>query len=825
MDWQNRSLSLFKVSMEQLFKELYFAQTEDDVDTVINSHPDIFKQENWCPLGGNENNFGVIENQQSNPIAALIEKVTNSIDAVLMKKCLEVGIDPRSGQAPKSMEEAKAKFFENHKNWDLSNMRKKQAESIQIIADGPRFNTSLIVYDDGEGQQPEKFERTFLSLLEGNKTEIHFVQGKYNMGGSGAIVFCGKKRYQLIGSKKYDNTGKFGFTLIREHPLSKEEEQIKKNTWYEYLKVNGEIPAFHSEQQHLGLHSRDFKTGTIIKLYSYDLPAGIRSVISRDLNQSINEYLFEPVLPIITVDKKERYPRDRGLERALYGLKRRLEQDDSRYVETYFSDDFDNASFGKMKVTCYAFKTKMEDRSVKETKGTIRSEFFKNNMSVLFSVNGQVHGHYTSEFITRSLKLNLLKEHLLIHVDCTNMNYSFRKELFMASRDRLKDGEETRYLRQFLAEKLGDKNGRLVEIQKRRKESIAVENGDAKELLKSLTQNLPMDSDLMKLLSQTLKLDQQTNGSPSKKKPPKLKKKRNDTQPFNPQRFPTRFKRRVKGSAEKAVAIPIDGEKTVYFDTDVEDHYFDRIEKPGELKIALLDFKMNETRGGNAPGQVDQIEDVLDIQKSSPQKGTIKVHLSPKEAAHVGDAARIKASLSDPSGEFEPEIFWVKISEPKAAKLPAKKTEEAEIPNLGLPELVLTHQEQKDNAVTWEQVEGATSKTIDHSTVMYPMVDGEKLEKIYINMDSTVFMNFKPKNPNEEQLELANRKYIASVYFHTLFLYTITKNRKYKFRQEEDTGDSDVELDDYLKDLFESHYAEFILNFSTVDGFMQFLED
>ena len=122
---------------------------------------------------------------------------------------------------------------------------------------------------------------------------------------------------------------------------------------------------------------------------------------------------------------------------------------------------------------------------------------------------------------------------------------------------------------------------------------------------------------------------------------------------------------------------------------------------------------------------------------------------------------------------------------------------------------VLTHQEQKNNTVTWEQVQDATSKTIDHSTVMYPMVDGEKLERIYVNMDSTVFMNFKPKNPNEEQLELATRKYIASVYFHTLFLYTITKNRKYKFMQETDTGESDVELDDYLKDLFESHYASF----------------
>ena len=92
-----------QVDMKQLFKELYFAQTEEEVDKVINKHPDIFQQENWYPLGGNENNFGVIENQQSNPIAALIEKITNSIDAVLIKKCWQVGINPKSGQAPKNL--------------------------------------------------------------------------------------------------------------------------------------------------------------------------------------------------------------------------------------------------------------------------------------------------------------------------------------------------------------------------------------------------------------------------------------------------------------------------------------------------------------------------------------------------------------------------------------------------------------------------------------------------------------------------------------------------------------------------------------------------
>lgn len=817
--------------MKELFNKLYFAQTENDVDKVVNAHPNIFIDENWYPLGGDENYFGVIENQQSAPIAALIEKITNSIDAVLMKKCLETGIDPKSNQAPQSMDEARRIFFPNHRDWDLARFRNQQAESIQILADGPRRKTSLIIYDDGEGQHPEDFENTFLSLLRGNKNEIHFVQGRYNMGGSGAIVFCGKKRYQLIGSKRYDNTGEFGFTLVREHPRSKVEERTKKNTWYEYLKIDEKIPAFQSDQQDLGLHNRTFTTGTIIKLYSYHL-SGI-SDISRDLNRSINEYLFEPVLPVYTIEKKERYPKS-SLRRGLYGLKRKLEQEDSKYVEESFSEEFDDALFGEMKVTCYAFKTKIDDKSVKETKTTIQQEFFKNNMSVLFSVNGQTHGHYTSEFITKSLKLNLLKEHLLIHVDCTNMNYNFRKELFMASRDRLKAGEETRALRKFLADKLGRKDSRLSVIQKWRKDSIAVESEDAKDLLKSFARNFSQNKELLKLLDQTLNLDLppkgkqkgNTNGS-TKKKQRKEKK-----EPFNPQRFPALFKRRVQGKKDKeVVSIPLGSEKTILFDTDVENNYFHRVEEPGELKIAILDYKTNETDGGDAPGKVDRIEDVFNVGKSSPQDGTIKIHLNPKKEVHIGDKARIKTSLSDPSGSFFEEIFWVKVSEPKSPSESSPKPEKNETPTLGLPDLIFAYREErpeKNGELTWEQVEEATSEEMNHATVMYLMVNGEKLESVYINMDSTVLKNFKAKtrNANQEQLEIADKRYIASVYSHTLFLYSITKAHKYEVVQEDNNGiDPDsVELGTYLKDLFDSYYAEFILSFG-FDDIMQLIGD
>jgi len=802
---------------QQLFEQMYALHTEEQLDDFITKHPAIFQESNWHPLGGHENNYGVIENQQASPIAALIEKITNSIDATLMKKCYQAGIDPKSAAAPRTMDEARERFFPDYKNWDLSGPRKGQAKNLQILADGPKLNPSLTIYDNGEGQHPDDFEQTFLSLLRGNKNEIHFVQGKYNMGGSGAIIFCGKKGYQLIASRRFDKTGDFGFTFVREHPLTKEEEGRKKNTWYEFLKMNGLIPAFKISKLDLNLHETLFETGTIIKLYSYDLPAGSRSVISRDLNQSINEYLFEPALPILTVDRKYRYPDDRNLERDLYGLKRRLEIEDNKYIEDYFSENYAEEPFGKFKLTCYVFKTRVDDKNIKETKESIQREFFKNNMSVMFSVNGQVHGNFTSEFITRSLKFNLLKYHLLIHVDCTHMNYNFRKELFMASRDRLKEGDETTQLRKFIATKLGNSKGRLAEIEKRRKDSISVDSKDTAEMLKAFSKNLPMDSALMKLLNQTFKLEQKDDKPKPKDQPKKEVHHKEEKEPFKPQRFPTFLK--IKSTTDKgisAINLPRGQDKSIHFKTDVENHYFDRIEEPGEFKIGILNYKSkNETEGGTAPGKKENIDEVFNVTTSSPHEGTIRMNLTTKNEVRVGDEIEMKVTLTGAGEDFE-ELFWIKIGDPEQKKEEVKKVEKEDDQQIGLPPFVLVYKEAKEDFPTWEGVSEGIDAEFDYETVMVPQVSGGNLEKIIINMDSHVLKNFKAKHKDSTALEVADKKYISSVYFHTLFLYTITKNRKYGITKEGDDN-KEVDLETYLRDLFSSFYSEFILNFGTND--------
>ena len=795
----------------KLFVGLYLAATEDEVDKVISSNKDTLGNPvNWHPLDNNESNFGVIENQQSSPIAAIVEKLTNSIDAILMRKCYEARIDPKSPQAPRTMEEAIKQFFRSdHESWHLTSFRQKQAEEIQIHADGPRMNTSLIIYDNGDGQHPEDFEGTFLSLLRGNKNEIPFVQGKYNMGGTGAIVFCGKKRYELIGSRKYDGTGDFGFTLIRKHPLTQSELLTKKNTWYEYLKIDGRIPSFPIGEIDLGLKGRKFKTGTVIKLYSYDLPSGSRSVISRDLNQSLNEYLFEPSLPIYTIDKAERYPKDRDLDREFFGLKRRLEEDDSKYIEEYFSEAYQSNDIGTMRVTCYVFKNQMEGRSVKETRDSIDREFFKNNMAVVFSLNGQVHGHYTSEFISRSLKMPLLKSHLLIHVDCTHIKLDFRNELFMASRDRLKGAEETRQLRDLLSEILV--KSRLQEIYKRRKDSIMFDGGDTNELLREFAKSLPLNSDLLKLLSNTFKLDppKQKAGPTPQKKPQEKEKE----EPFNPKRFPTMFKIHGEGSEGKPAArIPLGGQRTVRFETDVEDQYFDRSHEPGDLKLSLLSFKPNEVTGGKDQGNPKSLSDLLNVTKSSPSEGTIKIAFNPTRDLQVGDMVEIKALLDGPGVELE-QRFWVKIVEADKPRDKSKSEEEIKQDNLGLPQLFRVYQDPREKCISWEVFEANTGMVMGFETIMHPLVEGDRLESVYINMDSSVLKNYKSrlKSPTGEQLEFAEKKYISSVYFHTLFLFTIAKKRNYNFQQEERERD----VADFLKDVFTNHYAEFLLNFGS----------
>lgn len=798
--------------MRDLFLRLLAAGTEDEVQVILDSEGLATDDSKWTPYGDNESFYGVVENQQAHPVPALVEKITNGIDAILEKKVLQDGIDIRSPEAPGSVQEALDRYFPNHRNWDLGDARRRQARELQIVASGPRRDTSLLVYDDGVGQAPADFPTTFLSLLRGNKNDVHFVQGKYNMGGAGAIAFCGDRRFQLVASKRYNGSQPLGFTLLRRHPPKLAEAAHRKNTWYEYLVFDGKVASVDIDELEIGLEGRAFRTGSFVKLYSYRLPEGARSIISRDLNLSINEYLFEPALPFLTVDNNERYPDNKAPVTPVYGLKRRLEAD-KETVEAKFSE-VSTSAMGELGVTVYVFKARSGGRGVKETKQYIQREYFKNNMTVLFSLNGQVHGSYTSEFVTRALKMPLLKDYVLIHVDCTNLHLEFRNELFMASRDRLKGGDAADAVRKHLRDML--LASELAEIAKRRRASLNLDTGDTSQMLRDLTRNLPMNESLAKILRQTFDLSDIRPGASPKERKAKDPRKREprDAPPFCPQRYPSTFRAKGGDTTEDGIRVyklPMGGGRTINFATDVENDYFDRTDDPGRLSLAIL--RPARTGGGGGGVSIPSEEaDVLEVTRTSPLEGTIRVGLRANGKLDIGDAVELVARLSSPTGELIENVL-VRITDPEQ-RPPRKKEEEP--PPLGIPELVLCSRDGGDGMKSWEDL-NAAGVEMDYGIVVQPEVEDDKLSRIYINVDSTVLKDFKSNAKSAEASELAERRYISAVYFHTLFIFATTKSRKYELQRGEGETLHQVELADYVQDLFSSSYAQFLLSFDTAD--------
>lgn len=803
--------------MHKLFMRFLAAGTEDEVQAILDGEGLAVDATKWTPYGDNEAFYGVVENQQAHPVPALVEKVTNGIDAILERKVLQDGIDIRSARAPRSVAEALDRYFPDHRNWDLGDARRRQARELQIVASGPRRDTSLLVYDNGVGQAPADFPRTFLSLLRGNKNDVHFVQGKYNMGGAGAIAFCGDRRFQLIASKRYDGSAPLGFTLLRRHPPELAEAANRKNTWYEYLVFDGAVAALDVGELDIGLDGGPFRTGSLLKLYSYRLPEGARSIISRDLNLSLNEFLFEPALPFLTVDNNSRYPDNRAPVTPVYGLKRRLEAD-TETVETRFSEVSRTAELGELGVTVYVFRARSRGQGVKETKQYLQREYFKNNMTVLFSLIGQVQGSYSSEFVTRALKMPLLKDYLLVHVNCSKLHMAVRNEVFMASRDRLKAGDKADIIRKHLRDMLAASE--LKEIARRRKANLNVDSGDAGQMLRDLTRNMPMNDALTKILRQTFDISNQSGTTPRKQRDeaPRPKKEPRDAPPFDPKRYPSTFRAKggdAKEGGLKLYTLPKGGNRTIAFATDVENDFFDRTDDPGDLSLA---FMRPSNAGGCGGGTAAPSEDghLLDVVRTNPSEGTIKVGLRATGEMKAGDTVTLSATLSSPQGDLT-ETVLVRITDPE--RVPPRKTPDVE-PPLGIPELVLCSREGAAGLKSWDEInEGGVE--MNHGVVVYPFVDDDKLARIYVNMDSGVLKDFVSGSRSVEAKELSERRYISAIYFHTLFLFATTKSRKYNLRRGDGATSEDVDVAvavaEYVSDLFSSSYAQFLMNFDTTD--------
>ncbi|MDE0704633.1 MAG: hypothetical protein OXH59_13025 [Rhodospirillaceae bacterium] len=299
--------------------DLLAAESEDAVQAIIDSVPEMSDPNNWKALDGRDTNFNIVTNQASTGGKAATELMTNMVDAILMKRAYEEGIDPKDpDEAPSNMYEAVDRLVANLRGGKLVNadrpwLQDFASKNLIIGITGSRETTRksgewpcYTFVDNGEGQHPDKFESTFLSLSARNKSDIPFVQGKYNMGSSGVLAYCGKHWFKLIVSRRYDRTGSWGWTLIRKRP-------DRGTPVADYFGMHKEIPSFNTDALY-PLHKSTkarfdgvmLKAGTVVKLYDFRVGGKFKSF--RGAREAFNENLTESILPFRIMDF--RYPAD-----------------------------------------------------------------------------------------------------------------------------------------------------------------------------------------------------------------------------------------------------------------------------------------------------------------------------------------------------------------------------------------------------------------------------------------------------------------------------------------------------------------------------------
>jgi hypothetical protein len=113
------------------------------------------------------------------------------------------------------MTQAVKRFFPNIVEGKISNLETAERadlakKTMQIgVKRADRTNSRYPTYtvvDFGDGQKPENFVGTFLSLSEKNKEGIPFVQGKFNMGSTGSLRFCTRSDIRTMKRFRSRNT-------------------------------------------------------------------------------------------------------------------------------------------------------------------------------------------------------------------------------------------------------------------------------------------------------------------------------------------------------------------------------------------------------------------------------------------------------------------------------------------------------------------------------------------------------------------------------------------------------------------------------------------
>ena len=580
---------------KRLCLALIKSDTEKEVIDHLQSEGYWDRTEIWRWLGDEEFNYSTVGNQQSQPEQAIVEKLVNSIDAKLICQArieghlpLE-GSTPQKKETPKSIEEARKTYFgkglSNGENISKSITVTATAKGIPSQGiDRPCFS----IADNGEGQIPRRVPETILSLQKGNKDKIKFAQGKFNMGGTGVLEFCGlDHNIQLVVSKRHPDLipkssidrsdNNWSFTIIR-----REDPAEGKSSRFVYLAPlesesnpnNGKLLHFSSQTLPIfpegnKPYARESAWGTLIKLFEYDARRIKRPIMLKGgLMPPVRLMLPEPALPIRFYECRpfniKKGSNDVLMQGLIKTLKNNYKGETQKNVEWYDKLQF-VINEEEFSAELFLFKDKNS------------ADQYKGNEGLLFTYNGQCHATIPKDFFRRKkVGLDYLWHSLVMLVDCSNVKPRTHEQLFMNSRDRLREGELKTSLESGIEEELSQHSELKMKASERRKRELSQNSNASESMAKVIEKLLSRNPTLANILQQGTRI----------KNPHKPESVDAYESSFVGKRFPTRFHFKGKDPSTTYRRDAFIGSTIrLEFETDAENDYFRRDEEPGELTI------------------------------------------------------------------------------------------------------------------------------------------------------------------------------------------------------------------------------------------------
>jgi hypothetical protein len=457
-------------SATELATRLLNINTVSDVEEILAAVPD----QAWRPLGGKPNNHPLV-NALSDSGDALVERVTNGMDALIEREVLRSG--RKDLQSPRHAVDVLFGIPSGHVvGVTDEGVRRAMASSLVVTVreSGVEKEPTVVVSDRGVGQHPSDFESTLVSLNENNKRSSLYLMGAYGWGGAASFGFC---KYAVFVSRRQndlrrsDQDDTIGWTVIRYNELA--DDPMAKHGLYEYLCVEANAGASIPSFSPLALpKSHKDWMGTHCTLVQYELSRFSEPVWSprRGLWLMFNAILFDPVMPFLVRDERAKAVKSNektsldGLvingDAARLGWNREHRVAYTNSWNGIFSDG------GKVVVRYYVLEMKTDAKADWEP----ATVFVPREQSVTISHNGQRQGQFRREMFETRLGLSSLAKYLIVHADCDGLSWQSKRMLFATTRDRLKENPLSDELRKKVEEAL-QSDSKLHQLDRQRKEA------------------------------------------------------------------------------------------------------------------------------------------------------------------------------------------------------------------------------------------------------------------------------------------------------------------------------------------------------------------